>query len=72
MKLPDAGDTDRAAHLETDNICSVLIKEKIIHRRLNEHGCPLLRAADLSFRQPDYRVFAACSQAVLECNQDLQ
>lgn len=38
MTLPDAGDTSRAAHLKTDSVFSVLIKGRIIHRRLEEHG----------------------------------
>lgn len=48
MTLPNAWNTGRAAHSKTDSIFSILIKEKIIHRRLNEHRCHLWEQWELS------------------------
>lgn len=62
MTLSDASDTGRAAHLKTDSVFSVLIKGRIIHRRLNEHGCHLWEQPDLSVWQPA-EFFVACSHA---------
>lgn len=52
MTLPDAGDTGRAAHLKTDSVSSVPIKGRIIHHRVNGHGCHLPEQRDLSIKHP--------------------